>query len=104
MATYEELMKQASELMRQAEQARRDEIAGAISDIKALMAKHGISATELGFVPNGRVKSGAKAQKAKGVAKYRGPNGELWAGGPGRRPAWVQEVIASGKNIEDFKI
>ena len=49
---------------------------------------------------------GRKPGKAKSasVAKYRGPNGELWAGGPGRKPEWVRNAMAEGKNIEDFRI
>jgi DNA-binding protein H-NS len=42
--------------------------------------------------------------KSKAPAKYKGPNGELWAGGPGRKPEWVRAALASGQNIESFRI
>jgi DNA-binding protein H-NS len=36
--------------------------------------------------------------------KYRGPNGETWAGGLGRKPQWVRNIIDAGRNIEEFKV
>ncbi len=48
MATYSELMAQAQALMAQAEQARKDELAGAIADIKAKMKQYGITVADLG--------------------------------------------------------
>jgi DNA-binding protein H-NS len=35
--------------------------------------------------------------------KYRGPNGETWAG-RGARPGWMVEQLKAGKKIEDFLI
>lgn len=101
MATYSELMAQAQSLMAQAEQARKDELASAIADIKAKMKQFGITLSDLGGSAGG--KRAAKS-KSKAPAKYRGPNGELWAGGPGRKPEWVRAALAAGKNIEDFRI
>lgn len=100
MASYSELMAQAQNLMAQAEQARKNELASVIADIKAKMKQFGITAADLGGA------SGKKSGKSKSSApaKYKGPNGELWAGGPGRKPEWVRTVLASGKSIEDFRI
>lgn len=103
MASYSELMNQAQALMAQAEQVRKQELAAVIADIKAKMKEYGITAADLG----GAAASGRKAPKAKAEAreaKYRGPNGETWAGGLGRKPEWVRAILAAGKNIEDFRI
>ena len=102
MATYSELMAQAQTLMAQAEQARKDELASVVADIKARMKQYGITVADLG----GAAASGKKAPKSKSVAapKYRGPNGELWAGGPGRKPEWVRTVLASGKSLDAYRI
>ncbi len=102
MATYSELMAQAQSLMVQAEQARKNEIASVIADIKAKMKQFGITTADLGNASGGR-KSG-KSSKSAAPAKYRGPNGELWAGGPGRKPEWVRSVLASGKDLESYRI
>jgi DNA-binding protein H-NS len=101
MATYTDLVSQANALMAQAEQVRKQELAGVISDTKAKMAQYGITLQDLGGA--GR-KSKGGASKAKPPAKYKGPNGELWSGGPGRKPDWVKQVVAAGKDIESFRI
>ena len=98
MSNYEDLMKQAHALMEQAEQARKAELATAIADIKDKMKQHGITVADLG---GGR--AGSKSKVAS-TPKYRGPNGELWSGGPGRKPQWVRDALAAGKNLDDFKI
>lgn len=102
MPTYSELMAQAQSLMAQAEQARKAEIAGVVADIKGRMKQYGITVADLG----GAAVPGKKPAKSKSAApaKYKGPNGELWAGGPGRKPEWVRSVLAAGKSIEDYRI
>jgi DNA-binding protein H-NS len=102
MSTYSELMAQAQALMAQAEQARKGEMSEAIADIKAKMKQFGITVADLGGVA-GSVKKAAKT-KSTAPAKYRGPNGELWAGGPGRKPEWVRTVLASGQSIDEYLI
>lgn len=101
MSNYAELMKQAQALMAEAEQKRKEERSNAIADIKAKMKALGITVADLG---GGLAKSAGKASKSAAPAKYKGPNGELWAGGPGRKPQWVREVLAAGKSIEDYRI
>lgn len=102
MTTYSELMAQAQALMAQAEQARKNELAGAIADIKAKMKEYGITVADLGGVVASARRSGKV--KVSAPAKYQGPNGELWAGGPGRKPEWVRAVLAAGKSVEDYRI
>lgn len=101
MANYAELMAQAQALMAQAEQARKNELTTVIADIKAKMKEFGISVADLGGAASGK-KPGKS--KSAAPAKFKGPNGELWAGGPGRKPEWVRAVLASGQSIEDFRI
>ncbi len=104
MATYSELMAQAQNLMAQAEQARKTELAGVIADIKAKMKQYGITVADLGGAgAAGGAKRGPKTKSAA-APKYRGPNGELWAGGPGRKPQWVRDVLAAGKNLDAYRI
>jgi DNA-binding protein H-NS len=100
MATYSELVSQAQALMAQAEQVRKQELANVISDIKAKMKEYGITVEDLG----GSSVRKSTGTKSKSAAKFRGPNGELWSGGPGRKPEWVKAVLASGKSIEDYRI
>lgn len=98
MASYEELLSQIKSLEAQAENARKQEIAGAISEIRAIMAKFGISADDLGL--GGK---GGKVKRASAAAKYRDPvSGNTWTG-RGRRPAWAVELEKQGKSLEDHR-
>ena len=101
MATYLELKQQAAQLLQQAEQLRQQEISKAVADIKAKMAEYGISIADL---QGGRQASAKPRTAAAAPAKYRGPNGETWSGGRGRKPKWVMDALAAGKKIEDFAI
>ena len=100
MSTYKELVAQANALLEQAEQARKAELAAVISDIKQKIREHGLSASDLGL--SGGKKS--RSPKVPAAVKYRGANGEVWAGGKGRRPEWVRKLQAEGKNIEDYRV
>lgn len=102
MATYLELKAQAEALMNQAEQARKQEIAEVVSEIKQKMAEYGISVADLGLPAGGK-----KARKSSGatasVVRYRGPNGEGWSG-MGRQPQWMKSALEQGKSKEDFAV
>ncbi len=103
MANYSDLMAQAKSLMVQAEQARKAELASVINDIKEKMKTYGITVADLGGVVG---KKSGKVAKVKSASepKFRGPKGELWAGGPGRKPEWVRAILAAGQDIEKYRI
>jgi DNA-binding protein H-NS len=49
-------------------------------------------------------RGGRSAMKGRKVApKYRGPEGEKWAG-RGATPRWLKAAIKEGKKLEDFAI
>ncbi len=98
MATYAELKAQAEALLVQAEQVRKQELVSVIAGIKATMKEHGITLEDLGGAAR---KAGGRV---KAPAKYKGPNGELWSGGPGRKPEWVRVLQAAGQDIETYRI
>ena len=103
MATYIELKQQAQALLDEAEIVRKQEIIEVVQSIKAQMKEYGLTVTDLGLLASTGQRKVAKS-KSTAPAKYRGPNGELWAGGLGRKPEWVRALMAEGKNIEDFLI
>lgn len=105
MASYLELKAQAEKLMAEAEAMRQKELDDAIADIKAKMKAYGITARDLGL--QGNAATGprrATRGSANKVVKYRGPNGETWSGGRGRKPEWVMRALKEGKNIEEFAV
>ena len=103
MATYIELKQQADALLAEAEIVRKQEITEVVQRIKAQMKEYDLTLADLGGSAAGGQRKVAKS-KSTAPAKYRGPNGELWAGGLGRKPEWVRVIQAEGKNIEDFLI
>jgi DNA-binding protein H-NS len=98
MSTYKELKAQAEALLKQAEAARRAEIATVVADIQARMKEYGISLNDL--------KGGQRRPKARAAvaAKYRNPaTGESWSG-RGRAPKWLAEELAKGHSKDAFLI
>lgn len=105
MATYLELRAKGEKLLAEAEELRVKELNDVIQDIKEKVKAYGLSAQDLGLSGGSttrRKRSTGSATKA--AAKYRGPNGETWSGGRGRKPRWVTEALAAGKKLEQFAI
>ena len=108
MATYLELKEQAEKLLAEAERMREQEIAEAIADVKRKIELYGLTAADLGFTKasgpgNSRTKSSSKSS-SKAAIKYRGPNGETWSGGRGRKPQWVTQALQQGRDLEEFAV
>ena len=103
MATYLELKAQAEKLMAEAEQLRQKEIEHAIADIKSKMQAYGITPRDLGFNEGPGVRRGNTRNQVRTI-KYRGPNGETWSGGRGRKPDWVVRALREGKSLEQFAV
>ncbi|RYF60323.1 MAG: H-NS histone family protein [Comamonadaceae bacterium] len=96
-----------AQLRQKAEELRNHERAGVIEEIRRKIAEYGLSAGDLKL--NGRGPSLGKRIASTGGAtkaapKYRGPSGETWSGGRGRKPRWVTEALAAGKSLSEFEI
>ena len=81
----------------------RDEVSKALSqragDLQRQLAQLGG-----GTAGARRGRPAGRSLKGRRVApKYRGPNGETWAG-RGMRPRWMQDAMKRGKKPEDFLI
>ena len=69
------------------------------------IAEYGLTASDLKLsARGGSVKRGNAVPGSKAAAKYRGPSGETWSGGRGRKPRWVTEALAAGKSLSEFEI
>ncbi len=102
MSSYQEILSQIEDLKRKAEDVRQQEMAGAIAEIKRLMAQFGISAEDLGLA--GRAFAGKNKTRGSVSAKYRDPiSGKTWTG-RGRRPGWVFDLEGQGKTLDDCRI
>lgn len=93
MSEYKDLQAQIADLQKQAEAARKSELANVISGIKAQIKEHGLTASDLGL------KGGAKSAKASNPVDpiYRDPkSGKTWTG-RGKRPTWIADVFNTPK-------
>lgn len=66
--------------------------------IKQLAAEAGISVIVQDAVP--KKKTGTKPGTIARI-KYRDDSGNTWSG-RGREPKWIQNLVKSGKNLDDF--
>ncbi len=105
MSTYAELKAQADALNAQAELASQTERMAAIAKCREFITEFDLAMSELGFKAGKQAKEKRRQNAGTfAVAKYKGPNGELWAGGKGRKPEWVRNVMASGGTLDTYAI
>ena len=87
MSTYKELQSQIEKLQKEAEQARKTELANAIADIHAKTKEFGITPEDLGF--GGAKRKAVKTVRRPVAPKYRNnATGETWSG-RGKAPKWM---------------
>lgn len=98
------LERQSAEIQRQLSQVLKQERAGIITKIRALMDAHGLTLEDLGGSKGLKASGGAGTKKIAVAPKYRDPaTGNTWSG-RGLKPKWLSAALAAGKAIEEFKI
>lgn len=108
------LLKQISQLQKQADALRSREKADVVNRIKEAIAHYDITADDLfgasakasrkrAAAPKAAAKARKAAAKKGGVAKYTDGAGRTWSG-VGKRPNWFKDAIAAGKQAEDLLI
>lgn len=103
MATVAELLAQKAAIEKQIADAQREERAGAIAQVKALMSQHGLSIADLATRSPASAPRGPKAG-GKVAPKYRdAATGNTWSG-RGLQPKWLKAALAAGKKLADFAI
>ena len=119
--TYAQIVKQIRNLEQEAERLRRQEIDGVIARIREAISVYNLSPQDLGFsngtgavkragggaqrAPDKRQvfagkKTGSKPQRA---VKFADGKGGTW-GGRGKRPQWLRDALAGGKQLSDFAV
>ncbi len=113
--SYAAIVKQIKALEAEAEKARRSEVDGVITRIREAIQFYNLTAADLGLTvkakpaaekgaaPAKRKKRKAGAAKTPGVAKYGDGQGNTWVG-RGKRPQWLRDALAAGKQLSDFLI
>lgn len=86
MSKYKELLKQREALENEINEARRQELSGAIAQVRALVAEFDLTPQDV--FPAGRARSASSGTKV--APKYRDPStGQTWTG-RGKAPKWIQ--------------
>lgn len=95
MPTYKELLQQRDALEQRIGEARRSEMADAVSQVRSLINEFGL--TQEDIFPAGRKKNSSAG--ATVAAKYKDPtSGATWTG-RGKPPLWIKD-----KDRSEFEI
>src|SRR6266478_212275 len=94
MKSYSAIKAEIAKLEKQAEAARKAEVASVVGRIKKAIVAYGLTATDLGFgggktkmtASTRQTKSSPKAPTTAGVAKYRDPKTQKTWTGRGKPP------------------
>jgi len=97
--SYDELQRRIADLQAIADKKLREEKSVIIAEVREKIARYGITASELGFGGDGRLRSvrlvAAPSVKLS-AGKYRHPEtGEIYEyGGRGRKMPWIANMTA----------
>lgn len=106
MNDLEQLLNQRAELdarIQAAQTAARDQ---AITQVRELMARHGLTMADVHAKPARAVRvasTGKPRSGGKVAAKYRDDAGNSWSG-RGLKPKWLSAALAKGAQLTDFAI
>jgi DNA-binding protein H-NS len=104
MSNLADLIAQKAALEQQIAAARREARAGAIAQIKSLMAEHGLTLADLGGKAPASTPVKAARKGGKVPPKYRDPaTGTTWSG-RGLQPNWLKAALANGRKLSDFLV
>jgi DNA-binding protein H-NS len=117
--SYADVLQQIESLKAQADRLRQAEVGDVVKRIRSAIEAYGLTAADLGFGGAVPRKAGAKGRKAaapgapkakrksmpkgKGLVKYANGAGGTW-GGIGKRPQWLRDGLAAGKQLSDFLV
>ena len=103
MPSVSELMAQKAAIEKQIAEARREEKAGAIAQVKALMSEHDLTLADISSRSKGTSDRGPRTG-SKVAPKYRNTaTGDTWSG-RGLQPKWLKAALTSGRKLSDFAI
>ena len=104
MPTVAELLAQKAAIEKQIADAQREEKSGAIAQVRALMAQHGLTLADLSSrAPSGSAAARGPKAGGKVAAKYRDDAGNTWSG-RGLQPKWLKAALAAGRQLSDFTV
>lgn len=103
--TLKEIDNEIAKLKAEADAIRESEKAGVIVRMKEAVAYYGITAADMGFSGTRKAKSNGKPKPKASVAtrvKFKDDKGNAWSGF-GRKPQWLNDLLASGKTLDELR-
>jgi len=101
MASLQELLDQQAAVAHQIASLQRESRAAVISEIRELMAQHGLTSADIATAPRPK---GAQGPRAKVAAKYINRETQQTWSGRGLKPKWLAEKLKVGAALSDFAI
>jgi DNA-binding protein H-NS len=103
-----DLRAQAAALEAQAEQQKSAARQGVLAQVKAVIAEHGFSATDLGLKAGkaGRPLKAGRSHPSAGkkvTVKFKDAQGNTWTG-RGVKPRWLSSALQNGATLQSFAI
>ena len=99
-AMHDQLAAQSAQVAAQIAAAKTEAKAGAIAQVKATMAQHGLTVADVCGTLSAVKRVGKPTGKV--AVKFRNSAGDTWTG-RGMKPVWMRDALAAGANIDDFK-
>ena len=107
MTDVSELLAQKAALEAQITSALAEKRAGAIAQVRELMAQHGLSVRDISGQASTQRMTIARASTGKAgkvAAKYRDAvTGNAWSG-RGLKPIWLRTALENGHKLEEFAV
>ena len=101
MASLQELLDQQAAVTRQIAAMQKESRAAVISEIRELMAQHGLTSADIASPPRPK---GAEGPRAKVAPKFLNPETQQTWSGRGLKPKWLAAKLAGGAALSDFAI
>lgn len=91
MKSYKELVQDRVDLEKKISEARKNEIAGALAQIRSLMEEFQLSERDVFPSSGSKARAANSTSGTKVAPKYRDPaTGQTWTG-RGKAPKWIQD-------------
>ena len=104
MSNLADLIAQKAALEQRIAEAQREARAGAIAQVRSLMAEHGLTLGDLGGKSSAAAQPAGSRKGGKVPVKYRDPaSGTGWSG-RGLQPKWLKAALAAGRKLSDFAV
>lgn len=91
MKSYKELVQERADLEKKISEARKNEITGALTQIRSLMEEFELTEQDIFPSSGSKTRAASSTSGTKVAPKYRDPaTGQTWTG-RGKAPKWIQD-------------